>query len=159
MTNPPSLDPLKSPWKRGDVCTRGFEKPAFVLNPAPECFEVRWNDDSVERIPSGAIDNLVRVAHEDGLGPDGQRTNLGYLQSLEALDLLQHGLAERSKTIKSEKERRSLDHLVRRIFSDGKCKWDAAHTTELTMLLTSPGSVGIIFRIRERIHRIFCPVK
>ena len=117
------------------------------------------NDGGVERIPTDAIDSLLRVAHADGLGPDGRRTNLEYLQAREALDFLEHGLAERTKAAKSEKEKRELDRLVRRIFSEGKCKWDARHAGELTVLLAAPGSVGIAFKIRERIHRTFCAVK
>jgi hypothetical protein len=120
---------------------------------------VRWDDDSVERISSDAIDNLLRVAHADSLGPDGRRTNLEYLQTVEALCLVEHSLAERKKTIKSEKEMQVLDRLVRRVFAEEKCSWDALHSSDLTMLLVAPGSVGIAFRIRERIHRIFCSVK
>lgn len=160
MTTSPSLDPRKSPWKRGDVCTLGFEKNCFVLNHTPEYLEVQWmNDGRIERIPTDTVDNLIRVGHADSLGPDGHRTNLEYLQTRETLDFLEHGLEERIKTLKSEKERQVLDHLVRRIFSEEKCKWDALHASELSMLLAAPGSVGIAFRIRERIHRIFCPVK
>jgi hypothetical protein len=160
MTISPSLDPQKSPWKRGDVCTLGFKKNCFVLDHTPEYLEVQWMDDGgVERIPTDAIDSLLRVAYADGLGPDGRRTNLEYLQVREGLDFLEHGLAERTKATKSEKESQELDHLVRRIFSEGKCKWDARHRGELTTLLAAPGSVGIAFKIRERIHRIFCAVK
>jgi hypothetical protein len=160
MTTSPSLDPHKSPWKRGDLCTLGFKKNCFVLDHTPECLEVQWMDDGgVERIPTDAIDNLLRVAHADSLGPDGRRTNLEYLQTREALGFLEQGLAERTKATKSETERQELDRVVRRIFSEGKCKWDARHRGELTALLAAPGSVGIAFKIRERIHRIFCAVK
>jgi len=160
MTISPSLDPQKSPWKRGDVCTLGFKKNCFVLDHTPEYLEVLWlNDDGVERIPTDAIDSLLRVAHADSLGPDGRRTNSEYLQVREGLNFLEQGLAERTKATKSEKERRELDRVVRRIFSEGKCKWDARHRGELTRLLAAPGSVGIAFKIRERIHRIFCAVK
>jgi hypothetical protein len=160
MTPSPSLDPRKSPWKRGDVCTLGFKKNCFVLGHTPEYLEVLWmNDDGVERIPTDAIDSLLRVAHADGLGPDGHRTNLEYLQVREGLNFLGRGLAERTKATKSEKERQELDHVVRRIFSEGRCKWDARHRGKLTLLLAAPGSVGIAFKIRERIHRIFCAVK
>jgi hypothetical protein len=79
MATSPSLDPRKSPWKRGDVCTRGFERPGFVLDHTSEYLEVRWSDDSKERIPTDAVDSLLRVAHADSLGPDGRRTNFGNL--------------------------------------------------------------------------------
>ncbi|MGD0829835.1 MAG: hypothetical protein ABR907_02750 [Terracidiphilus sp.] len=160
MVTASSLDPRKSPWKRGDLCTLGFEKNGFVLNHAPEYLEVRWmNDGGIERIPAYAIDDLLRVGHADSLGPDGRNTNLECLQKLETLDFLQHGLEERIKAIKSEKEKQVLDHLTRRIFSEGKCKWDSFHTVQLTMLIAAPENVGLAFRIRERIHRIFCPVE
>jgi hypothetical protein len=160
MTTSPPLDPRKSHWKRGDVCTLGFEKNCFVLNFTPEYLEVRWmNDGSIERIPSDAIDNLLRVAHADSLGPDGCRTNLEYLQASETLSFVQHGLAERMKTITSENEKQKLDRLVRRIFAEEKCKWDARNSAKLLVLLATPESVGVGFRIRERIHRIFCTVK
>jgi hypothetical protein len=159
LTNPPSLGPCKSPWKRGDVCTRGFERPGFVLNHTSEYLEVRWSDDSKERIPTDSVDSLLRLAHADSLGPDGRRTNLENLQSLEALDFLQHVMAERVKTIKSDREKNELDRLVRRICAEGKCKWDARHAGELMTLLVAPRSVGFAFRTRERIHRIFCSIE
>lgn len=159
MATYPPLDPSKSPWKRGDVCTRGFEKPGFVLNQTSEYLEVRWSDDSIERIPSDDMDSILRVGHADSLGPDGRRTNVEFLQSLEALDSIQHGMADRIKTIRSDAEKKALDRLCRRIFSEKQCKWDARHEAQLMMLLTAPQNVGIIFRIRERIHRIFCSIE
>src|SRR5260221_8791547 len=155
----PSLDPRKSSWRRGDVCTLGFERNCFVLSHTPEYLEVQWiSDGSIERIPTEAVDNLLRVAHADSLGPDGHRTNLEYLQAREALTLFGKGIEERMKTIRSENEREQLNRLTRRIFSEGKCGWDARHTGELMALLAAPESVGIAFKIRERIHRLFCPV-
>ena len=62
---------------------------------------------------------------------------------------------DRVKTLKSDKERGALDRLVRRAFAEGKCKWDARHASELLTLLAAPQNVGFVFRIRERIHRIF----
>jgi hypothetical protein len=114
MATPPSLDPSTTPWKRGDVCTRSFERNCFVRNHDPESFEVRWMPDgTIERIPAEEIDNLLRVAHADSLGPDGQRTNLQYLEVFETLDFLERGVNDRMKAIKSDKERRALDRLVR----------------------------------------------
>lgn len=160
MTTSASLDPHKNPWKRGDVCTLGSEKNCFVLSHTPDYLEVRWlNDGAVERIPTDAIDDLLRVARADSIGPDGRRTNLEYLQDQEALELLGHGLAERAKAAKRDKEKQELDRLVRRIFCEGKCEWDTRHRGELTTLIAAPGNVGIAFKIRERFHRIFCAVK
>jgi len=155
----PSLDPRKSPWKRGDVCTLGFEKYCFVLNHTPEYLEVLWvSDHSIERIPTEAIDRLLRVAHADSLGPDGRRTNLEHLEAVERLSRLKHALAERMETVKDEDEKEKLDRLVRRMFAEDECKWDKKNQTKLLALLAAPKSVGVIFKLRERIHRIFCKV-
>ncbi len=68
------LDPRKSPWKRGDVCSLGFEKHCFVMSYTLEYLEVRWmSDGSIERIPADTVDTVLRVAHGDSLGPDGRR--------------------------------------------------------------------------------------
>ncbi|HLJ85726.1 MAG TPA: hypothetical protein VKZ53_02830 [Candidatus Angelobacter sp.] len=160
MTLPrPSLDPRKSPWKRGDVCTLGFEELCFVLSYTPEYLEVFWlADRRVERIPSEGIDQLLRVAHADELGPDGSRTNLEYLQAAEATSRLQRSLTERMQTIKSEKEKKEMDRLVRRAFAEGECLWDQKNSASLLALVAEPKSVGIIFKVRERIHRFFCRV-
>ena len=159
MNTSPSLDPHKSPWKRGDVCTKAFEKSGFVLNHTSEYLEVRWSDESIERIPALDVDNLTRVAHADSLAPNGQRTNLESLQAIETLDFLQHAIAERVKTLTTDREKEQLDHLVRRIFSGEQCEWDARHATQLTLMLTGQQNVGVVFRIRERIHRVFCSIK
>jgi hypothetical protein len=160
MATTPSLDPRKSPWRRGDVCTRAFEKSGFVIDHTSEYLEVRWiKEETIERIPTLEVDNLFRVAHADSLTPDGQRTNLESLEAIETLDALQNAIAGRMKTLTTDREKEQADHLVRRIFSRGQCEWDARHATQLTLLLTGPQNVGVVFRIRERIHRIFCSVQ
>jgi hypothetical protein len=115
------------------------------------------SDDSVERIPTEAIDRLLRVAHADSLGPDGRRTNVEHLEVVEALSFIQRTLAERIETVKDEDEKKKLDHLVRRIFSH-ECEWDKKHQAKLMALLSAPKSAGVIFKLRERIHRLFCAV-
>jgi len=71
---------------------------------------VRWDDDSIERIlRADAIDNLLRVAHADSLGPDGRRTNLENLQALEALDFVEHGsLGEKETRFQSREGEASV---------------------------------------------------
>jgi hypothetical protein len=155
---PPSLDPLKSPWQRGDVCTRAFELAGFVVSRNQAYMQIRWNDGSTEQVPDADIDSLTRFAHANSLGPDGKRTNLEYLETLEALDYLEHAIAERMKTIK-EHEKPELDRLVRRLFAENQCEWDKKHAAQLTAMLANPRNVGIIFRIRDRIHCRSCPVK
>lgn len=100
MTTQPSLDPRINPWKRGDVCTRHFDDVGFVVNCTRECIEVRW----LERGAMGAVKkisademNYLRVGHADGPSLDGRgRTNLEALLSLEALDVIQSALANRT---------------------------------------------------------------
>jgi hypothetical protein len=153
----PSLDPRKNPWKRGDVCTLGFKKNGFVLDHTPEYLEVRWmSGEGIERIPTEDIDNLLRVMHADSVSPGGNRTNLESLEAIETLARIQDRITERMRTIKSDKERAELDRLTRRIFADGKCRWDAKHSVELMLLLTEPGNVGYLFKLRNRFHLVFC---
>jgi hypothetical protein len=154
---PPPLDPRKSPWKRGDVCTLGFEKNGFVVDCSSQHFEVRWIPGGiVEQIPAGDIDNLLRVAHADSLSPDGRRTNLQFLEAVESLSHVQKALAERINTVKDENEKKELDRLARRIFAEDGCEWDKKHRAQLLTVLVEPKGLGVIFRFRERLHRLFC---
>ena len=125
--------------------------------------EVRWNrgegEENIERIPANEIDWLTRFAHADSMSPEGDRTNIRVLESLEALDLVQKSLAERIKTPMSEKESERLDRLVRRIFAENQCAWDAKHAGMLLALLASPKDVGAVFKFREWIHRFSCPIR
>jgi hypothetical protein len=151
---PQPLDPRKSPWKRGDVCTLDFKKNGFVVDCTPQYLEVRWMSGSgIERIPAEDIDQLLRVAHADSLGPDGDRTNLQFLEAVESLSHVQDLLAERIRTVKDESEEEELNRLTRRIFAG--CEWDKKHAAELLALLLEQ-DVGVVFRLRERLHRIFC---
>ncbi len=155
-TSQSSLDPRKSPWKRGDLCALGFKKSGLVLNHTAEYLEVRWlAGEGIERIATADVDNVLRVAHADSLGPDGQT----YLQTLEAIEVatrLKADLSERMRTVKSKKERRDLDRLTRRVFAEDKCEWDAKNKIQLLNLLLRPETVGITFKLRERLHRAFC---
>ena len=152
-----TLDPRKSPWKRGDVCTSGFKKSGFVLNHTAEYLEVRWMPDGgIERIPTEDADDLLRVAHADSLSPGGQRTNLENLESIEALSRIEDGIRERMKTVKNESEKKELDRLTRRIFASDKCEWDTKHQGKFFQLIVEPQNVGPIFKLRDRIHQSFC---
>ena len=111
MTLP--LDPRKSPWKRGDVVTLGFEKNGFVLNYTPEYLEVLWmgSDGTVERVPTEQVENLLRVAHADSLSPDGSKTNLEKLKATQGLHQTSELIKQREKSFKNERERRQADDL------------------------------------------------
>jgi hypothetical protein len=156
MTLP--LDPRKSPWKRGDVVTLGFEKNGFVLNHTPEYLEVLWMgpDDTVERVPTEQVENLLRVAHADSLSPDGSKTNLEKLKARQALQQIRDLAEQREKSFKNERERRQADAFVRRSFATGGCAWDKTNSAELLRLALEPDNVGVIFKLRERLHRMIC---
>lgn len=116
----PSLDPRKTPYRRGDVVTLGFKKVGLVREFTPAYLEVRWNDagnegnDKIERIPTEDIDNLVRVSHADALSPGGNRTNLQALEAIESLEHVRALAAERTKTIKSPSEQAHVNSLIAR---------------------------------------------
>jgi hypothetical protein len=61
--SPQPLDPRKSLWKRGDVCTRGFETVGFVLSHTPEYLEVRWHgrdgNDTIEKVAACEVDDIL----------------------------------------------------------------------------------------------------
>lgn len=151
------LDPRKSPWKRGDVCTCGFGVVGFVLDYTPEYLEILWNKsgiESTERVPAGETDNISRVAHADAASPSGNRTNLESLQALEALEKLRTAAA--SRTFKNDREKSQAGNLIRRSFAVDGCEWDKKNSSQLVRLALQPESVGMIFKVREWVHRLFC---
>jgi len=153
----PSLDPRKTPWKRGDVCTLGFKRHCFVLNHTSSYLEVRWmGGGGVERLTGLDIENLLRVGHADDLDPTGKRTNLESCEAIEALSGVEEAVQRRVETIKDESERQELDRLVRRIFATDRCRWDEKHQGQLYLQLVSPRSASLIFRICDYIHVRFC---
>ena len=146
----PSLDPRKTPYKRGDVVTLGFTKVGLVREFTPAYLEVRWNDagnegnDKIERIPMADIDNLVRVAHADALSPGGSRTNLQTLEDIESLERVRALAAERMKTIKSPSEQAHVNSLIARANATDGCDWDKQHYVLLMKLALEPWNVGLI---------------
>jgi hypothetical protein len=152
---PQPLDPRKSPWKRGDVCTRDFKTSGLVLGYTSEYLEIRWSGpDGIEKVPTDGIDDILRVAHADGISPDGKRTNLEMLQVLQSLESLRTVAANR--TFKNDREKSEADNLVRRSFATDGCPWDKKNSEQLLGLALQPETVGLIFKLRERIHRMFC---
>lgn len=137
------------------MCTRGFEKVRFVLSHTPEYLEIRWNGrDGIERVATREVDDILRVAHADGVSRAGHRTNLETLQVLEALERVRNTAANR--TFKSDREKRKADNLVRRSFAEDGCEWDRRNASVLLDLALKPEYVGIGFKLRERLHRLFC---
>lgn len=153
----PSLDPRKTPWKRGDVCTLGFEKHCFVLNHTSAHLEVRWMDGGgVERLTGIDIENLLRVRHADDPDPTGEKTNLQALEVYESLCRVGEAVQNRIENIKDESEREELDRLTRRLFAVDKCTWDKKHQGEIYLLIVNPTKVGLFFRVCDRVHRTIC---
>jgi hypothetical protein len=126
----------------------------WVLNHTPEYLEVRWTgDDGVERIPAENVDDALRVAHADGLTPDGTQSNLETLEVLESVSRLKNAVANRMKTVKNDTEKRELDALIKRHFSP-QCGFDRKHGNILFHLAIDPSRVSWYWKLRERIHRI-----
>jgi hypothetical protein len=154
MTTSPPLDPRKTPWTRGDVCTIGFKKNGFVLSHTPEYLEVRWlQRGGVERIPAQDVDNLLRVAHASSPTADGKSTNLEALEVIESLSRVEAAVSERMKMVKNENEKRELDSLIKRSFSP-QCTFDRKHTSLLFDLAIAPQTVSWYGKLRERFHRL-----
>jgi hypothetical protein len=150
----PSLDPRKTPWKRGDVCTLGFKKSGFVLNHTPEYLEVLWGPDRiVERLTGGDAESVLRVAHADGPTADATMTNLEALETIEALNNIEDACRERMKSVKDEAESKELARLIDRAFQP-KCAFDRKHSTMLAALAIKPDEVSWYWKLRERIHRL-----
>jgi hypothetical protein len=158
----PSLDPRKSPYKRGDIVTLGFNRVGLVREFTPAYLEVRWNDegneghDKIERIPTADIDNLVRVGHADGLYPGESKTNLQMLEDIESLERVRALTVERTKTIKSAREQAHVNSLITRAHAKDRCDWDKQHYVLLMKLALEPWNVGLIPKLQERLHRVFC---
>jgi hypothetical protein len=152
---PQPLDPRKSPWKRGDVCTRGSETAGFVLSYTSEYLEVRWNGhDGIEKVPTHEIDDILRVAYADGVSPSGHGTNLESLEAIEALERIRN--AATNRTFKTDRERSAADDLVRRSSATDGCAWDKKNSNRLLTLALHPETVGVIFKLHERLHRLLC---
>ena len=156
--SPQPLDPRQSPWKRGDVCTRGFETVGFVLSYTTEHLEILWHGrdgiDKLETVPAHEVDDIQRVAHADGISPNGRGTNLESLEALEALRSVGNAIA--SRTFKNDHDRSGADNLVRRSLAADGCAWDKKNSNRLLSLALRPETVGVIFKLRERLHRLFC---
>jgi hypothetical protein len=155
MGTPPS-DLSKDLWKRGDVCTQDFKTFGWVLCYTPHCLAVRWASGTVETFSAGAMDGVLRVGHANSIGPaGGHETNLELLEVFEALDRVE--TASRNRKPKNDREQRELDNLIRRHFyaKDG-CNWDKRHSASLYSLALWPETVSVIFKLRERLHRLLC---
>lgn len=156
MMTPQPLDPR--PWKRGDVCTRGVETIGFVLSCTSEYLEILWHGrddiDTIEKVPAHEVDDILRVAHANDVSPNGRRTNLESLEALEGLTAMGNAIV--NKTFKNDQERSEATNLMRRSFGRDGCAGDEKNAALLLALALKPEEVGVIFKLRERLHRLFC---
>jgi hypothetical protein len=150
------LDPRKSPWKRGDVCTLGFKQNGFVVNVTSEDLEVLWMPEAtIERVPAERLD-LLRVAHASSLSDKGTATNLEILEDIEALHRTEHVIRQRISNCKTDREKQEVGVLIERSLAKDGCAWDKANSSRLFLLAVTPESVGFLFKLRERVHRRLC---
>lgn len=153
-TPQPPLDPRKTPWKRGDVCSLGSSKSGFVLDYTPEYLEVRWMPEGVvERLTNGDAASVIRHMHADSISPSGKMTNIEALETIEALTRVEEAARERTKTIKSEAEQQEVNMLIKRSLNP-ECEFDRKHSTMLAALAIKPDEVSWYWKLRERLHRI-----
>ena len=136
-TPQPPLDPRKTPWKRGDVCSLGSSKSGFVLDYTPEYLEVRWMPEGVvERLTNGDAASVIRHMHADSISPSGKMTSIEALETIEALTRVEEAARERTKTIKSEAEQQEVNMLIKRSLNP-QCEFDRKHSTMLAALAIS----------------------
>jgi hypothetical protein len=127
---------------------------AVDMNNHDEHLVVRWQN-GVEKIHRSKIGEIRRLTESEVSAAQSVGASpLNTLERLEALDRIEAGLTERSRTIKSAREQRFVDNLIRRGFNP-ECEWDRKNTTLLLVLAIKPDSVGLVFKVRERLHRPF----
>jgi len=128
-----------------------------VIDSTPTYLEVAWMPGCVtERVPIGEVDNLLRVAHAESLSATGDKTNVEVLKTLLALHRIQASIAARIANCNTDAEKESTNRLIQRSFDKEGCDWDKAHKDKLFQLAIEPSTVGLLFKLQERIHRLSC---
>ena len=100
------------------------------------------------------IESLVRLAHADGPSPSGEKTNLETLLTLEALERI--GTLARNRKFKNARQKAEADNFIRRAYAPDACYWDKKNAINLTRLALEPEKVSLVFKIEERLHKVFC---
>jgi hypothetical protein len=146
----------KQLWHRGDLIARGVEAGivAADMNEQDEYLLVRW-PSGVEKIHQGQLGEVRRFTEaEERAARSNGRSPLEDLHALESMDGVYAMSVERSKTIKTQREQRLVDDLVRRGFAkDFECGWDRKNSDMLCLLAFKPELVRWRFKLRERLHR------
>jgi hypothetical protein len=143
-------------WRRGDLIARGSQSGivAADMNQRDEYLVVHW-PSGVEKIPKSKLGEIRRFTEaEESVARKQGRSPLEDLRALESMDGVYALSVERSRTIKSQREQRMVDDLVRRYFAkDFECEWDRKNADLLYLLAFLPDLVGWRFKLRERLHR------
>lgn len=144
-------------WHRGEWIIRGTEN-GFVksdLCDADEYLTVHWQS-GVEKIRRSRLHEIRKATKEESAKAEksGALPTLKALEIIEGMDHLETLMAERRRTIKSQREQRRVDDLIRRGFADPcECGWDKRHADMIVLLALQPDKVGWLFKIRECLHR------
>ena len=143
-------------WTRGELVIRGTEF-GFVkadMESEDGFLLVQWRG-GVEEIPRNRLNEVRRqTAEEDTLVRDAGLIPLESLERIEGLDSIQRVSAERSATIRSQREQRYVDALIRRGCAQvPECDWDKRNAVMLVVLALHPVEVGWIFKLQELLHR------
>jgi hypothetical protein len=144
-------------WHRGDWVVRGTES-GFVtadMRDGDEFLIVHWQSE-IEKIHRSKLNEIRKAtkAEEVKAKELGAMPFLKALETIESLDNLEALVAERSRTIRSQREQRLVDDLIRRGFADPfECDWDRKNEDMILLLALKPIEVGWLFKFRERFHR------
>jgi len=139
-------------WRRGDLVLRGgelgFVVADFDLRDRGEYLVVRLQHSGVERIHHSKVHWIRRLREAD-------LSAARALADLETRDAIQAAIAERMSTVRSRRERREVDGLIRRALARNRpeCEWDRKNAELLLTLALRPREVGWPFRLREYLHR------
>jgi hypothetical protein len=144
-------------WHRGEWVIRGTEN-GFVkidMCDGDEYLTVHWQS-GVEKIHRSRLQEIRRATKEESVEAEklGALPSLKALETIESLDNLEALSAERRRTIRSQREQRIVDDLIRRGFADPfECGWDRTNADMIVLLALQPNEVGWLFKIRECLHR------
>jgi hypothetical protein len=147
---------LEKGWYRGELVIRDTEI-GFVKNDMDDLDEflvIEWQS-GVERIHLSGLTGIRRPTEAETSGLNGAALSpLKSLEALESVERVHAASVERSRTIRSQREQRIVDDLIRRGFSEKfECDWDRKNADLLIVLALKPEEVGWLFKLREGLHR------
>lgn len=144
-------------WQRGELVIRGNQI-GFVkagMSSEEEYLTVHWQSgaESIHRSRLGEI-RRPTAAEEAEAKDSGAIPPLQALEAIESLEGLEALLAERKRNIKTRRQQRTIDDLIRRVFAEpAECNWDRKYKDAIVLLALRPTEVGLPFKLREWMHR------